>query len=82
VADARNAVVLLDDDPTQLRLGNERFVERLQSYFELAPALREQVPAMDYVDLRFDERVYVRPSKDRPPSAGKAPPKTGRTTTG
>jgi cell division protein FtsQ len=82
VTDARNAVVLLDDDPTQLRLGNERFVERLQSYFELAPTLREQVPAMDYVDLRFDERVYVRPSKDRPPAASKAPSKTGRTTTG
>jgi cell division septal protein FtsQ len=82
VSDARNAVVLLDDDPTQLRLGSERFVERLQSYFELAPALREQVPAMDYVDLRFDERVYVRPAKDRPPAARKGPSKTGRTTTG
>jgi cell division protein FtsQ len=82
VSDSRNAVVLVDDDPTQLRLGAERFVERLQSYFELAPALREQVPAMDYVDLRFDERVYVRPAKDRPPAARKAPAKTGRTTTG
>jgi cell division protein FtsQ len=82
VTDARNAVVLLDDDPTQLRLGNERFVERLQSYFELVPTLREQVPDMDYVDLRFDERVYVRPSKDRPPASGKRASKTGRTTTG
>ena len=64
VSDARNAVVLLEGDPTLLRLGSERFVERLQSYFELAPALREQVPAIDYVDLRFDERVYVRPAPD------------------
>ncbi len=62
VSDARNAVVLLEDDPTLIRLGHDRFVERLQSYFELAPALREQVPAIDYVDLRFDERVYVRPA--------------------
>ncbi|MSO56621.1 MAG: FtsQ-type POTRA domain-containing protein [Acidobacteria bacterium] len=62
VSDARNAVVLLEGDPTLIRLGNERFVERLQSYFEIAPALRERVPVMDYVDLRFDERVYVRPS--------------------
>jgi cell division protein FtsQ len=66
VSDARNAVVLLEDDPTLIRLGHERFVERLQSYLELAPALREQVPAIDYVDLRFDERVYVRPAKGRP----------------
>ena len=29
----------------------------------MAPALREQVPAIDYVDLRFDERVYVRPAR-------------------
>lgn len=63
VSDARNAVVLLEDDPTLIRLGHDRFVERLQSYFELAPALREQIPAIDYVDLRFDERVYVRPAQ-------------------
>jgi cell division protein FtsQ len=62
VSDARNAVVLLDGDPTSIRLGNEKFVERLESYFDLAPALREQVPNIDYVDLRFDERVYVRPA--------------------
>jgi cell division protein FtsQ len=63
VTDARNAVVLLEGDPTLLRLGSERFVERLQSYLELAAALHEQVPVIDYVDLRFDERVYVRPAQ-------------------
>jgi cell division septal protein FtsQ len=71
--------VLLDGDPTLIRLGNERFVERLQSYFELAPALRERVPVIDYVDLRFDERVYVRPGKDRRPAENKSAPKAGRT---
>ncbi len=80
VSDARNAVVLLEGDPTLIRLGNERFAERLQSYFELAPALRERVPEIDYVDLRFDERVYVRPSKDRPRTGTKTAPKTGRPT--
>lgn len=71
VSDSRNAVVLLEGDPTLIRLGNERFVERLQSYRELAPTLREQVPAIDYVDLRFDERVYVRPARERrTPAAG------------
>ena len=81
VSDSRNAVVLLEGDPTLIRLGNERFVERLQSYYELAPALREQVPTIDYVDLRFDERVYVRPARERrAPVAGAkaAPPKTAR----
>jgi cell division protein FtsQ len=83
VSDSRNAVVLLDGDPTLLRLGNERFVERLQSYHELAPALRERVPAIDYVDLRFDERVYVRPAREMqaPPGGAKtAPAKGGRPT--
>jgi cell division septal protein FtsQ len=83
VSDARNAVVLLEGDPTLIRLGNERFVERLQSYYELAPALRERVPAIDYIDLRFDERVYVRPAREgRAPSAGTktAPAKGGRPT--
>jgi cell division protein FtsQ len=83
VSDSRNAVVLLDGDPTLIRLGNERFVERLQSYHELAPALRERVPAIDYIDLRFDERVYVRPARNgQSPSAGAktAPAKGGRPT--
>jgi cell division protein FtsQ len=63
VSDSRNAVILLEGDTTLIRLGNERFAERLQSYLELAPTLRERVPVIDYVDLRFDERVYVRPAQ-------------------
>jgi len=59
-------VVILDGDPAWIRLGDDHFFERLQSYLDLAPALRERVPKIDYVDLRFDERVYVRPAA--PPS--------------
>ena len=69
VSDSRNAVVLIDADPTLVRLGDGHFAERLQSYFELAPALRERVPGIDYVDMRFDERVYVRPAQQRNTSA-------------
>jgi cell division protein FtsQ len=60
VSDAHNAAVLLDDDPAWLYLGEERFRERLQSYAEVASALRERVLEIDYVDLRFEERVYVK----------------------
>ena len=49
-----------------IRIGEERFVERIQSYIDLKPTLRERVPSIDYVDLRFDERVYVRPLGQRP----------------
>jgi len=62
VRDAHDAVVLLDDDVALLHLGDDRFLERVASYVELAPALKQRVPEIDYVDLRFDERVYVRPA--------------------
>jgi cell division protein FtsQ len=65
VRDAQDAVVMLDGDAALIHLGDERFLERLQSYVELAPALRARVPDIDYVDLRFDERVYVRPAVAR-----------------
>jgi cell division protein FtsQ len=65
VSDARDAVVLLDGDTALVRVGDSDFVERLQSYLDLAPALRERVPDIDYVDLRFGERVYVRPTERR-----------------
>jgi cell division protein FtsQ len=65
VTDIRNAVVLLKGDTAFLRVGDERFSDRLQAYLDLMPALRERMPDIDYVDLRFDERVYVRPQSGR-----------------
>jgi len=62
VRDAHDAVVMLEGDGALIHVGDERFAERLQSYLELAPTLRARVPEIDYVDLRFDERVYVRPA--------------------
>jgi len=53
VTDDRNAVVLLDDDPTLLYLGEEKFAERLENYLGLAERVRENVPDPEYVDLRF-----------------------------
>ena len=63
VSDLHDAVVILDGDPALLRLGDTEFVARLQQYIDLAPALRERLSAIDYVDLRFDERLYVRPPR-------------------
>lgn len=63
VGDLHDAVAILDGDPALLRLGDTDFVARLQQYIELAPALRERLNAIDYVDLRFDQRLYVRPVK-------------------
>jgi cell division protein FtsQ len=65
VTDPYNAAVILEGDPAVIKLGREDFLGRLQSYLELSAALRERVPDIDYVDLRFDQRVYVRPVEAR-----------------
>ena len=66
VTDVRDAVVLLKGDTALIRVGDDQFAERLQSYLDLAPSLRRRVPEIDYVDLRFGERVYVRPQAPQP----------------
>ncbi len=75
VSDLHNASVLLTDDPAELRVGEADFLARVESYLSLAPALRERVVEIDYVDLRFDGRVYVRPAGR---TAGTAGPGRGR----
>jgi cell division protein FtsQ len=77
VSDVRDAVLILKGDTALVRVGSEQFAERLQSYLDLAPALRERVPAIDYVDLRFDERVYVRPLASGAPAHAKERSRNG-----
>jgi cell division septal protein FtsQ len=72
VTDPRDAIVILKGDTALVRIGDERFVDRIQSYIDLQPTLRERVPSIDYVDLRFDERVYVRPQGRSPRSQNRA----------
>jgi len=69
VSDLHDAVVILDDDTALLRLGDGDFAARLQQYVDLQPTLRERLASIDYVDLRFDERLYVRPVKALPAQA-------------
>ncbi|MDE0828104.1 MAG: hypothetical protein OSB03_02775, partial [Vicinamibacterales bacterium] len=54
------------DDPALLHLGGDDFLTRLRRYAELGATLRERVPNIDYVDLRFDPRVYVGPANASP----------------
>ena len=63
--------VILGGDPAVIRLGDTQFAERLDSYVSLQATLREQVPDIDYVDVRFGERVYVGVAQ----TAGAAPRK-------
>jgi cell division protein FtsQ len=61
VTDAHDAVLILKNDTVLVRVGDSNFIDRLQAYLDLASTLHDRIPDIDYVDLRFDERVYVRP---------------------
>jgi hypothetical protein len=52
-------------------VGEERFLERLRSYLALSAALQERIADIDYVDLRFEDRIYVRPRSRRSRVAGR-----------
>ena len=76
VTDLHNAAIILTGDPAVVYVGDDQFLPRLQSYLDLASALRDRVQDIDYVDLRFDGRMYVRP-REAARKAGAAS-KTGR----
>jgi len=73
VSDVHNARVILADDPAAIWLGDDRFLERLQGYLEMAPALRERVERIDHVDVRFENRIYVRPAGKQARDKGTRP---------
>lgn len=77
VSNRRDAVVVLEGETALIRLGDAQFLERLQSYIDLAPALHARIPDIEYVDLRFDERVYVRPLNRPAPKDPATPVGTG-----
>jgi len=62
VSDLHNAAIMLNGDRAVIHLGDDQFLPRLESYLGLAQALRERVPEIESVDLRFEERIYVRPA--------------------
>jgi cell division septal protein FtsQ len=65
VTDPHDAVVILEGDTALVHVGEEQFVDRLQAYLDIADALRSEVPQIDYVDVRFGERVFVKPHPAR-----------------
>jgi len=63
VSDLHNAQVILGGDSAVISLGDDQFLGRLESYLDLAPALHDRVAEIDHVDVRFENRIYVRPKK-------------------
>ena len=62
VTNPNDAVLMLESDTALVHVGSEQFIERSQAYLGLAEALHARVPDIEYVDLRFADRVYVRPA--------------------
>jgi cell division protein FtsQ len=60
VSNPHNAVVLLKGEPAELRLGDRDFLKRLQQYEETVPRLKEQRAVLEYYDLRFGDRMWVK----------------------
>jgi len=74
VSNAHNLVVLIDQDPALLHVGDKDFVARLQRYMEMASTLKEQIGEIDYVDLRFEDKVVV--NRKRPAAKATVDAKT------
>jgi cell division protein FtsQ len=60
VSNPHNVVMLIDGEQAELRLGDRDFLKRLQQYEETAPRLKEQRPVLEYYDLRFGDRMWVK----------------------
>jgi cell division protein FtsQ len=63
VRDLHDAQVILSGDPAIISLGDGQFLERLENYLDLAPTLRERMVEIDHIDVRFENRIYVRPAR-------------------
>jgi cell division protein FtsQ len=86
VTDLHNAAVILNGDRAVIYVGDDRFLPRIESYLDLSAALRARVADIDYVDLRFDDRIYVRPARKTGNAAaaargGKGPARLSRMNT-
>lgn len=68
VSDPKAMGIVLKGDTTVVRVGDRQFIERLQSYVELAPVFRESVPNIEWVDLRYGARAIVKPLQGDTPA--------------
>jgi cell division protein FtsQ len=59
VSDRRNAVVLMEGERAQLRLGDTDFLKRLERWEQIVPGFTDKPPA-EYYELRFGDRVWVK----------------------
>jgi cell division septal protein FtsQ len=71
LTDLANAVLTFRSAPTRLFLGDGGFGGRLADFLKNRDRWTREYGLLDYVDLRFDDRVYL---KSAAPAAGAATP--------
>ena len=54
----------LRDRETKIVLTYDNFAQKLKYYFENHNALEERFGPLEYVDLRFQNRLYIKPQKN------------------
>jgi cell division septal protein FtsQ len=67
LTDPANAVLTFRTAPTRVFLGDGGFEPRIADFLKNRDRWTREYGLLDYVDLRFDDRVYLRPA---PPAAG------------
>lgn len=53
--------VFLKNEPTKIILGRNQFVEKLKFFHEHQKDLELRFGPLEYVDLRFQDRIYIKP---------------------
>lgn len=62
VSEPFNLKVILKQNRTKLLLGNDRYKERLARYRRIAAVLQQKFGKLEYIDLRFEDRIYLKPA--------------------
>jgi cell division protein FtsQ len=63
VGDSRNAVLYVGRDGTQLRLGRDRFREKIDKAVPILADFQGKGKEVEYIDFRFEKRIIVKPKK-------------------
>jgi cell division protein FtsQ len=62
LTDPLNAVLKLRSEPTRVLLGDAGFGPRIADFLKNRERWTRQFGPLEYVDLRFDDRVYLKPA--------------------
>lgn len=69
VSDPRNAVLQFRTEPTRLFLGVDLFGIKIAEYRKNKDRWESSFGELEYVDLRFPDRIYIKPRKTAPEKA-------------